>query len=150
MSGPPFTTVFAAKRALVDLIAALPEFQGVQVTYGHPGVNLERELLYVGNVPTMDTKFATTNARSREETYDLELVLNLRTPGQSEREQDARAEVLLAAVARALKTVPSGTSLNGSLPGGWSSFRPHQVVYGSSTESFETEVRCVVTCVARV
>lgn len=84
-----------------DVKAALLELWGggdlgdVQLTYGHPGSKMERELTYLGGTAEWDQEWAELGDGRRNERYTLELFINVQRPGDEQQEATERAfEVL--------------------------------------------------------
>lgn len=90
----------AVKDAVLDLLA--PALPGVQVTYGHPGRNMQRELVFLGGAET-DQEWAHLGARARTETFDIDLIVNVRRPGAQQRAVTERAYEILATVEDVLR-----------------------------------------------
>jgi len=108
------STIPAVKAAFVTAIAANAAFSGVQVTYGHPGRNAEREFVFVGGTSTANQEWATLGAGQRSEEYALELFVSVLQPGADQRDVTERAFVLFAAIEALLRADPSlGLALTG-------------------------------------
>lgn len=89
-AGPAF------KEALFDAASTLWAGEGVQVCYGHPGVNMADDLVVFGRLET-EQEPATMGTRSREELLTLEVVVSVYRGGGGEQElvTAARAYELL-------------------------------------------------------
>lgn len=94
------TNAAAAKKALIDLLAALPALDGVQVAYSWPGRSVERECIYAGRVTGPVQLAAMGGTRvSRQEDLVLNLHIVVDKVGQEDLEaSDVRACALGAIV----------------------------------------------------
>lgn len=86
------STLWAAKGALVDRLSARPGLVGVEVTWGVPAGDLPDEWILVGDVDPSEQAAAALGAQRREETYEIEVIVSLKT----DQDQDARALALRA------------------------------------------------------
>jgi len=89
------------KRALIDYLGRAPRLQGVQIAYAFPGRTLARECIYAGGVRCEQQLVPIdrpTVRRPRAETATLTLVIQVRIPGGTLAETDARADELLTVI----------------------------------------------------
>lgn len=92
------STAFVYKAALLEALKDLPAFDGVQVTYGWPGRNTEREFLFLGEITWSDEHWTSVSARQREENYEIRTICNVQKPGGSDQEASERAGELIGAL----------------------------------------------------
>ncbi len=103
----PVTNATAAKRALIDALAALPVLAGVQVAYGYPARDVERELIYGGAsrfTRTLDGMGGGMGGLAYAETVTVDLHIQVRVPGGTVEEAEGRTVELGAAVEEYLAT----------------------------------------------
>lgn len=104
------STVPDVKLYLVGDDGLLPSasgLAGIAVTYGHPGRDMEREFVYVGGTVAWDEEWASLGAGRRTERYTLELIINVTTPGNDQREATERAFALLNEIGKAVLGDPT-------------------------------------------
>jgi len=88
------TAAYRAKKAVLDLLAAQPDMEGVQVSYGWPGRTARREVLYAGHADwnTELLTFAPAGGRNqRKEEGTAEFHIYVRKPGGDYEAAEARA-----------------------------------------------------------
>jgi hypothetical protein len=84
--------------ALVQLLRARPNLAGVQVEYGWPGdAQVQDEVIYTGRARGTD-EIANLRAgtKKRDETYDLDVLVEVAKPGGTQAEADQRCIDLFA------------------------------------------------------
>lgn len=80
----------AVKLALVDLLQTAFADSETQVSYGHPGRDVEREFVFVGDTAEWDTEWASLGAKASTERFALVLVANAVRPGDEQQEATER------------------------------------------------------------
>lgn len=113
----PTSIRVAAKRRLVELLTDQPILEGVQVTYGWPGNDLQHESVWVGatrgpvTIPTMRA-----GRKARDDLFTIDVHFMAGTPGQPDAETaDARVEELYTALEDVLATKNTLDDLDGIL-----------------------------------
>lgn len=105
------STAHAVKVALVEkFAAALP---GVQVSFGDPGRDIERECVFLGDVE-FDQDWATLGALKKEETYTIDCWVLITTPGASEMDASARTSEVTAVIESVLRERANISGLAGT------------------------------------
>ncbi len=106
------STIPTLKANLVVQLAARPGLSGVQVSYGPPLPNPQREYIWVGDVEC-DQEFATMAApNQRHETYRTEVVIGVLLEGTDTKAADDRCFALLAEMETQLR---GDKSVNGAV-----------------------------------
>jgi hypothetical protein len=95
------TTAFKVKRKLVDTIARHPAFATRQVTFGHPGSELESECVFVNTVGETERARSLGKAHRREE-LTVEVAIISEQPGSDAEDTCQRAYQMLAGVEEAI------------------------------------------------
>src|SRR4051794_29190105 len=94
-SGTSNSTALSVKTALVAAMQAQTgsggSLPGVQVTFGWPGRNPEREWMFFGDINWASEDWAPYGARHREENYTIDLIINIQAPGGQDSEVEATA-----------------------------------------------------------
>lgn len=115
------TNTAVAKLALLDHLRALPGLQGVQIAYGYPARDLEREVIYGGAgrySRTINAMGGGMGGLSYQETVTVDLHIQVRIPGGEVEQAEARAIELGAEVEEFLGANPRLSELPGLLYGG--------------------------------
>lgn len=88
------TTATNAEAFKVALVAAIQSVvdPAVLVTYGHPGMAVENDMIGVGRVSSAQTVATMSTNRSREETLTVEVQISCYRPGGREVEAVAGAQ----------------------------------------------------------
>jgi len=86
----------------------------VQVCYGHPGTDLENDIVSVGNVRSVQDVATMSSSRAREEVLEIDVTVSCYAGGGTEAQQPVteRAYVLAATLEDYLKG--SGYSIGGT------------------------------------
>jgi len=95
----------AVKAYMIELIRALPELAGFQVTWSHPTSDPHRRWVMVGRVTWDSTEWRTT--RQVEETFNLEVLVSLVRPGRTSEETETEAATAGRAIEAAVMADPS-------------------------------------------
>jgi hypothetical protein len=104
-----------AKRALIALIAAQPDLEGVTVDYAFKGKNLGREYVYGGRVNAEQTyPNMTSGVKPRDERLTVDVHVYVFIPGGDQVDADTRAMELGGAMETALA---ADVTLGGTVPG---------------------------------
>ena len=140
------STVPAAKRALTVLLAAHPGLADVQVTRGHPGDVVERELVMVGGTAVAEQNPRSLGGARRDETYSIAVVVQVKESGSSVEDASERAYALLGHVEDAVRAEPTlGGLVMVAEVGGWTD--------DEGVDSDDSAHLCVITaridCTAR-
>lgn len=88
------TNAVAAKLALIDYLKAEPALQGVQIAYGYPARDVEREVLYGGAsrfTKAQEGMGGGMGGLAYRETVTVDLHIQIRIPGGEVEEAEARA-----------------------------------------------------------
>lgn len=145
-----------APQALANLYELLtlakPDLGGVDVAYGLPSSPGEEQVCLTGNVLDMAHEFASQGALSRDEAFQLELLVYVGRAGDSQQESLERAFEILAAidvhVLRPNVTLARSSGEQG--PCLWCRITPQRVDAGPIAGGYDTEIRCVVDCMCRI
>jgi hypothetical protein len=133
------TNAFAFKGALRDMIKALPDLAGYQVTWGYPMRNPERRWVFVGEVQWPDSQWATN--RSREEVFEISVVVNCQLSAATSEEVESELQHMAAGIENGMKASPNlgiqSVVTSDFIPKKLSSFPSDQVYEGQ----FEAVVR---------
>ncbi|MBT2541945.1 hypothetical protein J7E99_14830 [Streptomyces sp. ISL-44] len=133
------TNAFAFKGALRDMIKALPDLAGYQVTWGYPMRNPERRWVFVGEVQWPDSQWATN--RSREEVFEISVVVNCQLSAATSEEVESELQRMAAGIENGMKASPNlgiqSVVTSDFIPKKLSSFPSDQVYEGQ----FEAVVR---------
>jgi hypothetical protein len=132
----------AIKAALHELITA--ELVGVQVSYGHPGRNMAREMVFIGDV-SISQEFKALGGRTKHETFELDLIISVVKPGAQQRVATERAFELLATIEELLR---ANLTLDGLVA--WLNVRPEQLTEGFSEDGREAEIASLISGLARI
>lgn len=151
----PVTTssIPAVKAALVELITAALATAGanggpVQVSYGWPGTVGERELVYAGNVEGRHEPGPMTGGRKRrDETYAVEIVVEVVQPRGTAAAAEDRAFELLTAVEDTLANNPSLGGIDGLM---WARGGEMSAEAGLSDEGPMARITYRTNCHARL
>ncbi len=92
------STALPFKAWALEQIRAIPELEGVQITWGWPGRSIESEWLMLGAIEWTDESWTAVGARGREEIYNVSLIVNVRRPGDSDEAAQTRVAELLGHV----------------------------------------------------
>lgn len=137
---------------LYELMRLCPELQAVQVDYGLPAQVEQQHVCLTGNILDMAHEFAAQGALSRNEAFQLELLIWVGRPGDTQQESLERAFELLGVidveVLRPNVTLSRDPSEQG--PVLWARITPQRTDAGALDEGWGTEIRCVVDCFARI
>lgn len=100
------STLPQVKQALFNLLVADVNLgtAGVQVTYGFPGKNPEREWVALLNGQWDSEDWVNISANRKDEKYRMGLVVNVQKPGGTQQEATERAMELLGSVESILRT----------------------------------------------
>lgn len=101
------TTAFDAKSKVVELLAAERALAEVPITYGIDLRDIQREWVAVGKIEWSDDDWAAIGARSRDESYEIALYVNVQKPGGTQREAEARVIEILTTIESALRANPT-------------------------------------------
>lgn len=103
------STIPEVKGALLDLLRASGELDGVQVEWAHPGPNaLAAEAVYFGDAQATERPVVNGNRR-RDESYSLDVVVTVEQYGTDPRPVEERAWALVAAVENVVRDNPRPT-----------------------------------------
>jgi hypothetical protein len=95
-----------AKAALLDLLtSATWPGPAPTVSYGWPR-EIDREVVMVGGTTDGEQEWVSFGPRRRDESYRIELVVQVLRPGFSQQQATERAFALLAVVEDVLRTTP--------------------------------------------
>lgn len=103
------TTAFAAKRALVDKLAAVTEFADLQaagaIWYGYQGAagQRPRECVWVGEITWTGEVGASLGNFRRDENYQIMLTVESHTPGDTQAEANERVHARLSIIEELLR-----------------------------------------------
>lgn len=100
------------KAAIVELLEEAFSGQDVQVSYGHPGRDVQTEFVFVGDNADWDTEWASLGAQSRREKFALQLVVN--ALGSTQQEATERMFYLFS-IAENTLTDPANHTLDSAL-----------------------------------
>lgn len=110
------TNAVAFKKALFDALAEAPALEGVQVSYGYPGDDAERELIHGGRVEGPQS-YATIRGGGgrfpRDEELTVKVNIVVTKPGADPYEVELRATELGTVVEELLAGDPDLTGLTG-------------------------------------
>ena len=109
------TTMVAFKSKMVELISAMPEFDGVKVSYADPGDKALKENVWFQRITLNDVEPVAlrTGRRRRDETYQAELVIEVSGTRLTPERAEARSLELGLHIEEYLADNPK---LDGSLP----------------------------------
>jgi hypothetical protein len=99
------STVPALKSALLGVLQARAGLSGVQVTYGWPAAP-QREFIVLYSVSGRQS-FAALGHLSREESYELQVVISVLSQGGVQQTITERAFALMAEIENALRADPT-------------------------------------------
>lgn len=85
------------KKALLELLQANAELAGVQISYGHPGAQIQQEAIYFHRTIEQEVA-AALGHRRRDEDYTVELVVDVVQDGQDVQAPEERCWALVAVV----------------------------------------------------
>lgn len=137
------SNALAVKEALYGLVRGLPEFEGVQVSYGVPK-RIDKRWCALGRIRWDASDWATN--RGREETFTIEgLVSIVQTAGDAA-SVEAAALALGGAIEAAVKAAPNFGMASVVTSG----FKPTSVSsYPNDTEGYEAQYEWTVSVTAR-
>ncbi|MFI6609279.1 hypothetical protein [Streptomyces sp. NPDC050507] len=135
------SNALGAKAAILARLSAVPAFAGFQVTWSVPRVP-ERVWLMVGRVEWESTAWVTT--RQVEETFRVEVVVNVIVPGGTAEEAERTAEDIADEARTALMAEPSLGGLAIAC-----TVAPERVQSWPNPEGFEGQWTGVVSVTAR-
>lgn len=70
------SAMFAAKQALVDVLDSHQDLAGVQVSWAHPGKNLTKEVVIVGDIRPREQKPVDLSSRQRECAFTIDVAID--------------------------------------------------------------------------
>lgn len=148
MTLPVSSTKAATKAALVDALRDRPAMSGVQVSYSWPGKTVKRESVWcakatgTSSVPTMKA-----GRKARDETYVLEVIVEVIVEGKDQQQADERALELAAEIENVAADDPRlGTDFLLSL-----TVENHDLDEGGPTDTgYGARVRLGLRCNARL
>jgi hypothetical protein len=138
------TNAFEVKGAIRDLIKARPELAAYQVTWGFPTRNPERRWVFVGEVVWSESDWATL--KSRQETFDVSVVLNCQMSGGSAEEVERELQTMAAGIEDAMKANPS-LGVQSVIA---TDFVPKKLMSFPGDQAFEGQLETVVRVKARL
>ncbi|WP_326827364.1 hypothetical protein [Streptomyces sp. NBC_01751] len=138
------TNVFAVKAALRDMIKALPELAGYQVTWGYPTRSPERRWVFVGEVFWPEAMWATN--RSREEVFEVAVIVNCQLSAGTAEEVELELQRMAAGIEDGMKANPS----LGNPKVVTSDFVPKKLVSFPGDQVYEGQFESVVRVKARL
>jgi hypothetical protein len=104
------STALAVKQSLAEALQAMTvpggDLDGVQVTYGWPGKDPERQWLFLGKIHWISEDWAAQGARHRQEDYEIDLVINIVGFGSQDEDVEVIAFQYLGAVENYLRLNP--------------------------------------------
>lgn len=138
---------------LFELYRTCPGLDGVAVDYGLPGSGPAREQVCItGNVPDIAQDYAAQGNNARNEASQIEVLIGVFRPGDTQQQSVERAFEILAAlelnVHRPNLTLSRAAGEMG--PVNYSRINPTRVETFQTPEGYECEIRCLVDCVARI
>jgi hypothetical protein len=138
---------------LHELYSGCADLAGVDVDYGLPGQGPARRAVCItGNVPDVAQEYAAQGNSARDEAFQVEVLVYVYEPGQSQQESLEAAFAILGVlelqVHRPNLTLARAPGEQG--PVLYSRINPTRVETGQAPEGYETEIRCLVDCVARL
>jgi len=115
----------AAKKKLLELLSALPELEGVQLSYEHPGPAIAQESIYFMGTRGRETAAALGRHR-RDETFDLELMVDVAIDGDEGQLCEERCWELIAVVEGLVRENPDmGNTISGYFVYGGTDMKPY-------------------------
>jgi|SRR5688572_26375711 len=118
-------TLPAVKKQLTELLKEAPGvgLAGVQVTYGHPGLDHTTEAdCYLDGTDDSDTAWANLRGKN-DERYSLQMYVIVESPGDDEEEATDRAHAVFEAAREVIRTAKPVTDVE----------MPYQVAAKAST-----------------
>lgn len=82
MSTSAPTTAAVVLAMVVSNLQGLSAFDDIQVSYGDTGKAERLNVIFTGNIEWSDESWADLGARSRQEQYELDGYVQVRTPGE--------------------------------------------------------------------
>lgn len=135
------TSQVASIRSL--LAAALQDgLDPVPVTDGLPRGVIEREHVAVLGDPRITQKWAWMGSDTKEEDFDLHLIIQVVTPGMTQEEANGRAEEILAAAETVIRTEENTGSLAPLVL--WVEMGTRQLLNGPLDEGFGAHIDATV------
>lgn len=109
---PAYSSAPAVKAKLIQLLQARTGLAGVQVSWAHPGKNLERESIFFGRVRGTD-QWSGLGNHTRLEDYIADVVVMVVEPGTDAQATEERLWELYAEVETQLQENPTlGDTVN--------------------------------------
>lgn len=103
----------AAKKKLIELLQASPELADVQVSYEHPGVDIQQEAIYFMGSRARETAAALGRFR-RDETVDCDLMVDVAQDGNDGQTCEERCWAIVAVVENIVRVnVDMGNTISG-------------------------------------
>jgi len=149
------TTAFAVKEKLFELLTEDETFlestmdgeHPLEVHYNYRGksTDLPREVLWLGDIEWDDEYEPAFGANSREEIYNIVMVIEVHHEGFEQKESNDRAEYLM----QALETVIRDPRWTG-LPSIRTMIKPNSMSEGRDPEGFGTVLILLLRVTARI
>lgn len=136
-----------------ELLALCPDLEPVQRSYGLPKDSDYEQVCLTGNITDMAHEFASQGAMSRDESFQLELLIRVGRQDCTQQEALERAfEVLGIIDVQVLRPNPTLARRPGEQgPVLWSRITPQRAESGPLADGgYETELTCSIDCVARI
>lgn len=96
------SSIPAAKAKVLELLRARAALNAVQVEWAHPGKNVAKEALWMGDAFGEDTAAAISTTSPRDEKYGLPVVVSVLHEGNSGQAAEERMWALVAEVEAAI------------------------------------------------
>lgn len=115
----------AAKKKLLELLGASAELSGVQLSYEHPGTAIAQESIYFMGTRGGETAAALGRHR-RDETFDLELIVDVAIDGDEGQLCEERCWTLVGVVEDLIREHPDmGNTVSGYFVYGGTDMKPY-------------------------
>lgn len=140
------STFPAAKANLLTILKARPALSAVHVGWGVPAdLPAESERIYVGDVRDFEREWMALGAKSLEESYAIEVVVEVFQYGNDQQAAEARLAVLIDEVEQAVR---GDLGLGGAVRLATPSIS--RTRSGPSDEGWAAQAEMTVTCEARI
>jgi len=106
------TTQLAAKNKLKELLELAEDLSGIQISFGHPGKNIEDECIVLGGIYG-NSEVAAMGTRKRDEDYTINCAVSIVDQGDDQEWTTTRAYELYAVVEAVLQAFPTLDGLSG-------------------------------------
>lgn len=106
------TSAPAVKKELLELLKAAAALSGVQISYDHPGAEVQQEAIYFRRTISHE-EAATLGRKRRDEDYEIEVIVDSVRDDNNPQAGEERCWELVSAVEEVLRANPDMAGVSG-------------------------------------